>query len=365
MKIAVIDADLIGRKKHRFPNLTCLKLSGYYKEEGNDVVLKMDYDRLEDYDKVFIAKVFTDTEVPNDVLSLPNVTYGGTGFFYDKAIPLPYNIEHHFPDYHLYDEWVEKQIASGKKPKEFVYYKDYSIGFLTRGCFRHCPFCVNKNYNRVQAHSPLSEFLDTSRKKIAFLDDNFFGYRDWETLLDEVRASGKRFQFRQGLDERLLDDKRCEKLFSSKYDGDFIFAFDNIKDARLIEEKLALIRKYTNKQMKFYVICGFDYSGQWGESFWRQDLFDLMERIRILMKWRCYPYIMRFARYKESPYSGFYITVARWCNQPNFYKKVSLLEFARMNGENSAAYKAVAKVLKDEPGIEKYLSMAYERMSAK
>ena len=34
MKIAIIDADLIGRKNHRFPNLVCMKLSGYYKEMG-------------------------------------------------------------------------------------------------------------------------------------------------------------------------------------------------------------------------------------------------------------------------------------------------------------------------------------------
>lgn len=34
VKIAIIDADLIGRKNHRFPNLVCMKLSGYYKEMG-------------------------------------------------------------------------------------------------------------------------------------------------------------------------------------------------------------------------------------------------------------------------------------------------------------------------------------------
>ena len=35
MNIAVIDADLIGRKRHRFPNLVCMKLSAYLKERGN------------------------------------------------------------------------------------------------------------------------------------------------------------------------------------------------------------------------------------------------------------------------------------------------------------------------------------------
>ena len=85
MRIAIIDADLIGRKRHRFPNLVCMKLSGYYKEQDFDVSLKLDYQNLQEYDKVFISKVFSDTPVPDEVLELPNVNYGGTGFFYDKA----------------------------------------------------------------------------------------------------------------------------------------------------------------------------------------------------------------------------------------------------------------------------------------
>ena len=34
MNIAIIDADLIGRAKHRFPNLVCMKLSSYFKRRG-------------------------------------------------------------------------------------------------------------------------------------------------------------------------------------------------------------------------------------------------------------------------------------------------------------------------------------------
>ena len=42
MKIAIIDVDLIERKKHRFPNLACEKISGYWKEQGAEVELKTD-----------------------------------------------------------------------------------------------------------------------------------------------------------------------------------------------------------------------------------------------------------------------------------------------------------------------------------
>lgn len=34
MNVGIIDVDLIGREKHRFPNLVCEKISGYYKAGG-------------------------------------------------------------------------------------------------------------------------------------------------------------------------------------------------------------------------------------------------------------------------------------------------------------------------------------------
>lgn len=42
-KIGIIDADLLGRKKHRFPNLACEKISGFWKSKGAEVRLLLDY----------------------------------------------------------------------------------------------------------------------------------------------------------------------------------------------------------------------------------------------------------------------------------------------------------------------------------
>ena len=363
MRIAIIDADLIGRKRHRFPNLVCMKLSGFYKEQNCDVYLKTDYNGLRAFDKVFISKVFTNTLVPEEVLELPNVTYGGTGFFYDKAPKLPDEVEHHMPDYHLYDEWVYEQLAAGGKRCEYTYYLDYSIGFLTRGCFRKCSFCVNQNYDRVYVHSALSEFLDTERKKICLLDDNFLGCGAWREMLTELKETGKPFQFKQGLDERLLTEEKCEALFSGKYDGDFIFAFDNVADAKLIEDKMKLARRYTNRVLKFYCFTGFDRADKWDDEFWRQDIFDLFIRIEILMRHKCLPYVMRFNRYVESPYRGMYINIARWCNQPSFFKKKSLREFADLNGKDSACYKYLSDFEEKFPEVAYFYDLKFERSS--
>lgn len=361
-----------------------MKLSGYYKNHENDVELKLNYDDLDLYNKVFISKVFTDTPVGdpsnflNNILSMealnlveeayrnvdleilikPNVEYGGTGFYYDKALPLPDYIEHQFPDYHLYDEWVEVSINNKIKfdeekkersltkkevdqiKNDFSYYTDYSIGFLTRGCFRQCSFCVNRNYKKVEIHSKLVEFHDPFRKKICLLDDNFIGNPEWKRMLQELHDIKKPFQFKQGLDERILTDEKCDMLFKSNYDGDYIFAFDNIEDAPLIEKKLQLIRKYTDKVPKFYVFCGFDREDKWDLDFWEQDIVDVFKRIQILMKYHCLPYIMRFNRYEESLYRGMYINFARWCNQPSFFKKKSFREYSEIgNGYHGASWR--------------------------
>lgn len=342
MNIGIIDADAIGKKKHRFPNLACMKISSYYKDRGHNVGLLLSYDDIEKYDKIFLSKVFTDTPIPDGIIDLPNVEHGGTGFFYDKAKPLSYEIEHSMPDYHLYDEFVAKALENGAKKKELEYYTDYSIGFVTRGCIRGCSFCVNKNYKQCLKHSPVSEFLDKSRPYICLLDDNVFACKEWKAVFDELIATGKKFQFKQGCDERLLTDEKCDYLFNkSKWIGDRIFAFDNIKDRRIIESKLQMIRRHTNNQIKFYTFCGYNHDniGMYNEEFWAKDIADLFERIKILMEYGCLPYVMRYKDYELSPYRGIYITAASWCNQPSLFRKMTFEEFSKARGMSNEDYK--------------------------
>lgn len=65
MVVGIIDAEIIGKTKHRFPNLCCMKISSYHKSIGDSVVLLHSYEGLEDFDKVYISKVFTKTDVPS------------------------------------------------------------------------------------------------------------------------------------------------------------------------------------------------------------------------------------------------------------------------------------------------------------
>ena len=392
MKVAIIDADLLGRAKHRFPNLACEKISAFWKAKGADVELKLDYDNLDEYDEVFISKVFTDTWVPDWIangvdmdkveVSLPkNIHVGGTGFFFAHAPNLPDEIEHHMPDYHLYDKWIENEVekaekltlASGKTfnrksyMAQFKEYTDYSIGFITRGCFRKCPFCVNQKYDHVFRHSPLEEFYDPTMKKICLLDDNFLGCPEWKSILESLIATGKPFKFKQGMDERLLTDEKCELLFKARYDADYTFAFDNISDYDLIHKQLRRIRKYTSAiNVKFYVLVGF-------ESVDEVDIENAFKRIELLMRFKCLPYIMRYQNknetpWKESEYRGMYVSLARWGNQPNIFKKMSFRQFCEANqalhkteGTLCSSMKAMLDFENKYPTIaEKYFDLRYE-----
>jgi hypothetical protein len=182
-----------------------------------------------------------------------------------------------------------------------------------------------------------------------------------EEFIKRTTRYKKVFSFKQGLDERLLTEEKCDMLFGSKYDGDYIFAFDNIEDAKIIEEKIRLARKYTSTILKFYVFCGFDRKGKWDQDFWVRDIFDIFIRVEILIQNRCIPYIMRFERYKESPYRGMYITIARWCNQPSIFKKKSLREFALAYGKESACYKYLSDFEEEFPEVAYFYDLKFER----
>lgn len=154
---------------------------------------------------------------------------------------------------------------------------------------------------------------DKDRTKLCFLDDNFFGFPKWNELIQPVIESGKRFQFKQGLDERILTEEKILAIASWKYDGEVIFAFDNIEDKEMIISKLRLIRETVpnwKRELKFYVFCGCDKNNSYDEQFWEKDIANLFERIKILSGFGAKPYIMRFEKVYSTEYSSFYAAVA-------------------------------------------------------
>lgn len=190
LNVGVIDADLLnGGTRH--PNLALLKMAGFCKGCGHNVHLIEHYAELgiegtmfldefiedTDYDVLILSQVFKFTVVPDYIMALIGrgfVFYGGTGFFEINGPSLPERVEHQMPDYTLYLDYIE-HITGGDakiKKRDWDDYLSYSIGFTTRGCVRHCAFCVNRLSNRVEPWAHVNEFLDPTRPRIYLWDDN-------------------------------------------------------------------------------------------------------------------------------------------------------------------------------------------------
>ncbi len=398
LKIGLIDADLLDHgTKH--PNLALLKMSGFCKSiqlengERHNVRLICNYSELKpdvftnnlDYDVIAISRVFKFTHLPNVIQRLVDehlAYYGGTGFFEINGPSLPDEIEHHMPDYHLYDEYIEIQTGGdeNKKKKDWDDYLNYSIGFTTRGCIRHCGFCVNRLLNKVVAWSPVSEFLDPERPNIYLWDDNIMAAPPavFKSVMDSLKATNKPFQFRQGMDIRLMTEAKAELLSNVKYHGDYIFAFDHYRMDDPIEKKqveqtirgLQIWRRHCKKSTKLYVLVAYDSQDE-------RDIEGAFFRIKTLMEYRCLPYIMRFEAYHQSRFKSLYIQLARWCNQPSFFKKKSFREYCEANEEyhrrhtskakkNCVCYQAMLDFEKEFPEIAaKYFDLRFDVLSAK
>ena len=382
--VGLVDADLLA-KGTRHPNLALLKIAGFLYDNCIDFELILDNRAdISKYSHIFLSRVFTFTKLPDfyeKIKGTPNEAkfhVGGTGFYVTEkdikkfskernedmhrlendpflmTLPnktpgaKPYGIDmaRQMPFYHLYDKYVEQQVEKGYKREKYKDYQQYSIGFLTRGCIRHCPFCVNKLEKTIVPYSKLEWFLDKEvdkkgrriRPYIYLWDDNFLAsnYSLWKPLLQELIDSKQPFQFRQGLDERMLaqspyGEEMAEMLSKAKYHGDFIFAFDNWKDRETIERALKIWKRYNPKKgTKFYLFCGYMLAQDSHDRFY-SDIWELFQRIKILMTYGCVGYVMRHEDYHKYEISNLYIQIARWCNQQAFYKKMSFWEFCYRN----------------------------------
>lgn len=345
MNIGILDADL-SNQRTKFPNLALMKISAAWKLKGHETEL-IGWEDCENFDKVYVSKVFSFTGVQQDKLDLPHVYYGGTGFFFDKAPKLPYEVEHTMPDYELY---------SGTD-KKFKYCHKTSIGFTTRGCFRKCNFCVNRNETYVKAWSPVKEFDSSSNKRIVLLDDNILGYSKRVEILNTLQDTKKKFEFNQGIDVRLLNPEVAEILSEAKYSGDMIFAFDNWEQREEIVNKLKLWNEFRGRMnTKVYVLAGY-------KSVEKEDIIETFKRIKVLMSLRQHPYIMRYEGWDSGSMRGMYITLSRWCNQPSFFTKKSFREFVEAHKENSAPQRYAADFEKRFPEeAAEFFDLKYEEI---
>lgn len=271
-KIGLIQIDGI------MPNLALMKASSFYKEKGFDVHF-IDLSTL-NINNWLASKVFV----------------GGSG--YNLKENLPNEIEEITPDYEGFN-------------------LDYSIGFTSRGCFRNCDFCIVREKEGMIKEVSMDWIKHT---KAIIMDNNFLGSPKWKEKLNYFIDNNIKVNFNQGLDIRLINKENAEMLLKVKSytrlfnKRAYYFAFDNIKDKKVILEKIQLLLNVGFKPhwLMFYILCGHNSTHQ-------ED----KERFEIIKDLGCIPYIMKMNDRKDDVWLN---NFDRWVNR-KYYEFVKYEDY--------------------------------------
>ena len=291
MHIGLIDVD-----SHNFPNLALMKISAWHKKRGDTVEWAFP---LAKYDIVYQSKVFDDTYSP-DIEWIPQaekIVKGGTGYGLDNK--LPDEIEHIYPDYSLYPNLTDNT----------------AYGYLTRGCPRHCDFCIvgDKEGLRSIRVADLSEFWNGQRY-IKLLDPNMLACREHMDLLRQLIDSGAYVDFTQGLDIRLTNEENITAINHLKL-KEIHFAWDNPRDN--LESKFEFYTRYAKhkphgKYGTVYILTNHGTTMQ-------ENLY----RVYILRELGFDPYIMIY----DKPNAPREIRdLQRWCNNRRIFRSCQKFE---------------------------------------
>ena len=310
MRIGLIDCDN-KNVKNPFPNLALMKISSWHKQQGNHVEWYDPFLAWDPYDIVYVSKVFSFSQDYEFEINAKQIVYGGSGFaihmedgkeIYDKEkdAHLPYEIEHMFPDYSIYE------------------ITDTAYGFITRGCPRGCDFCHVKNMQGLKSHkvADLSEFWN-GQKNIVLLDPNILACPDWKDVFQQLIDSKAKVDFSQGLDIRLMTREKIEMLAQIKT-AYVHFAWDRYEDKDIVLPKLkefAEITGWGRRKIVVYVLVG--------DRERRVTEHDL-ERIYLLRPF-AYPYVMIYD--KESLPRGHDLKkLQRWVNNRFIWESCEIFE---------------------------------------
>lgn len=267
MRIALIDVD-----GHNFPNLPLMKLSAYHRQQGDTVEW---YEPLlhsmgEPFDKAYISKVFSFTPDYPYYINAKEVHKGGSGYCISlvdgkevynatKDSNLPPEIETIYPDYSIYYDKIPEV-------------KNTAYGFLTRGC----PYGYDMNNpckknTHDYCHVSMKEGfcshkvadLNTfwrGQKNIVLLDPNITACKDCDELFQQLIDSKAWIDFSQGLDIKMMNEKRAKMLKQMKIKN-IHFAWDRYEDKSLVLPKFKMVKEVTGlryENLTVYMLVNFN-----------------------------------------------------------------------------------------------------------
>lgn len=281
-KIGLYDFDNNG-----FPNLALMKLSSYYKSDGYEVEWLQEN---EYYEKVFGSVVFTYNEpmLPFQ-FHVKELVLGGSGI--DIRVKLEKEVEHTCPDYGLYP-------------------RDYSMGFVTRGCFRSCDWCiVREKEGTIKPHTHVDEFL--RHDKVVLLDNNILAHSHGIRQIEVLASRKVKVDFNQGLDARLIDHSVAKILSKLKFIKKVRMACDKPEDMEHIRKAVELMRWYNVTPRNYFVYVLV------------RDVDEAVERVRFLKGMHLECFAQPYVDAEGNPPTQLQKDFARWVNHSPIFKSTT------------------------------------------
>jgi hypothetical protein len=173
-------------------------------------------------------------------------------------------IDSMIPDYSILDQ------ISYKYPTNNAY-----IGYTTRGCVNHCPFCAVPTlepeycgYYDLKKYVRAIEKEYGEKRNLLLLDNNVLASKEFNRIIKDIKdlgferdakaSDGKRryVDFNQGLDARLLTEPKA-KLLSEIALRPARLAFDHIELMDLYCKKVKLMADYGVEHLSNFLLFNF------------------------------------------------------------------------------------------------------------
>jgi hypothetical protein len=284
MRVAICQVD------GKWPNLALAKLAAWHRQRGDYVERFMP---LRTYNQVYASKTFGDT--PDDPYVPAFAEFGGTGYSDYLTQVLPDEVEATRPDFSLWPDWHK------------------SMGFTTRGCVRHCPFCVvPQKEGAFRVVAEFGDVWDGKSREVVFLDNTVTAapFEHLESIVFDASRSGVKIDFCQGFDARLWTADHTALVADYRvFPRRLHFAFDSLAMEPHVH---ALLQRWHARnlhpdRLTFYVLVGFDTTPA-------EDMY----RVELIRSLGCNPFVMPFNR--RDPYQR---RLARWVNNKVAFKAMS------------------------------------------
>lgn len=261
----------------KLPNIAMMKLAHYHREEGDEVYLEPSP----------VRGIFEDP---------PDIAYGSVifgGQVEPESAEAAALFRRNFPTGFLSgsgtaeDGGVTVESIIGVKPWEYEHY-DYSIypdfkasiGFTQRGCRLRCDFCaVSKKEGKAHSVNPISAVWrgPGHPKKLALLDNDFFGVPDWRDRLKEIRDGRFRVCLSQGINIRLINEEQAGELASVEYrdtsfsERQLYTAWDNVGHERVFFDGVAMLERagIPPTHLMAYMLVNYDPRETWERRWYR------------------------------------------------------------------------------------------------